>query len=180
MQYDLNAALAQAEKEFNIGAGDDSFKFAEGDNRVRVMSEFEVLQTVNKFEKDPAKKANLRTRFLFWVYDYTSKQVKLAFWPKTIVTAMGALAANPEYASTEVPMPYDLIINAKNAGTIDVEYQVVAARTNTPVPPEALDQLADTKKFKPIREVRDLILNKETAPVASQSDTEVITEDLPE
>ena len=159
MQYDFNAALNEAEKEFNIGKGDDKFKFKEGDNRVRVLSDFAVL--VNTYMGKESKK------FMYWVFDYDTEKVKLAFWSYTLTKAIAALAANPEYAFSEVPMPYDLVINAKNAGTIDVEYQVVAARTNTPVPQEALDQLADTKKIKPITEVRDAILNKQAeAPVA--------------
>jgi len=44
MTYDFNAALNEAEKEFNIGKGDDKFKFKEGENRIRILSEFAPLQ----------------------------------------------------------------------------------------------------------------------------------------
>jgi hypothetical protein len=169
-EVNFGADVAAAEKEFNIGKGSDKFKFKEGENRVRVLSASVPLQNTYKGET--------RVKFVTQVWDYDAAKdqegksigkLQLAFFPITIVRAIAAMQAKPDYAFTEVPMPYDLLIDAKNAGTIDAEYSVTAARTNTPVPQEALDALA---KEKPIAEIGELIKQK-------NAQTETNSEELP-
>src|ERR1700674_4530607 len=146
MQHDFTEALQRAEQEFNIGKGDGKFRFQEGANKLRILSEHAVLQ--NEYQGQRSIK------FLTWVFDYATNKVKLAFFPYTIAKAIAALQKSDDYAFSEIPMPYDITVNAKGAGTKDVEYQVVPARNNSDVPAEALSQLA---KEKPIAEVRDMI-----------------------
>jgi|SRR5579864_7182866 len=163
MQHDFSAALSAAEQEFNIGKGEGKFKLQEGANKIRILSEHAVLQNEYKGERN--------IKFLTRVFDYATGRVKLAFFPYTIAKAIAALQKSDDYAFTEIPMPYDITINAKNAGTKDVEYQVVPARNNSEVPAEALAQLA---KEKPITEVRDMI-----AELQSHSNTSTNSEELP-
>jgi hypothetical protein len=157
-EVNFGADLQAAEKEFNIGKGSDKFTIKEGENRIRVLSPSVALQNTYKGET--------RVKFVTWVWDFSENALRLAFLPITIVRAIAALQAKPDYAFTEVPMPYDLLIDAKNAGTIDVEYSVTAARANSDVPQEAIDALA---KEKPITEVVAMIQQKQTQTPSSDS-----------
>ncbi len=159
-EVNFGADLQAAEKEFNIGKGADKFKFKDGENRVRVMSASVALQ--NTFQGET------RVKFVTWLWDYSENALKLAFLPITIVRAIAALQAKPDYAFTEVPMPYDLLIDAQKPGTIDVEYSVTAARANSDVPQEALDALA---KEKPVADVVELIKQKNTQTETPPSDS---------
>jgi hypothetical protein len=55
------------------------------------------------------------------VIDRTDGKFKLFFMPNTIYKQIEALQENPDYEFTDVPMPYDITINAKGAGSKDVE-----------------------------------------------------------
>ena len=151
-EVNFGADLAAAEKEFNIGKGSDKFKIKDGDNRVRILSKFAALQNTFKGKQS--------VKFLYWVWDYEAAALKLAFFPRVITEAIANLQASTEYAFTEVPMPYDINIQAKNAGTIDVEYAIIPARANSDVPQAALDALA---KEKSIDEARDAIQAQQTS-----------------
>src|SRR6185369_15622398 len=105
-EVNFGEITSNAEKEFNIGKGSDKFKFKEGENRIRVLSASVPLQNTYKGES--------RVKFVTQVWDYSESAFRLAFLPITIVRAIAALQAKPDYAFTEVPMPYDLLIDAKN------------------------------------------------------------------
>jgi hypothetical protein len=51
--------------------------------------------------------------------------------PATFYDQIEALQTNPEYAFDEVPMPYEITLNAKGAGSKEVVYTVTPARANT-------------------------------------------------
>lgn len=125
-------------------SGNDYFTIVEGANRLRIMSGSAPISEHFKkgvcigMEKGcpfhtPADE-NTGVKFLTWVL-YDGK-LKLAKLPYTVVKAIGSLQLDPEYAFEEVPMPYDITINAKGAGKITVEYTITAARQNTPIPDE--------------------------------------------
>ena len=133
--------IKQAEKDFGLGS-EDYFKVKEGANKIRFMTEAHPHQSFYK--------GNKTFKFVGWVFDYTDNKVKLYFCPRSIYEAIGSFQMTEDYVFDEMPMPYDISINAKNAGTKEVEYNVVAARTNTPVPDEALLQMLEKK---PIPEV---------------------------
>ena len=161
MKFDANATIKKAEEDYGLGKG-DYFKVKDGDNKIRLLSPFLPHQS----------EYNGKTTFKFvaWILDRKDGKVKLYFMPKTIVDEIGVLQANPEYAFEEVPMPYDLTINAENAGTIDVEYKVVAARANTELTPEELKAFEEKP---PIAEVVEkLAENQKSSPGAESSATE--------
>lgn len=85
------------------------------------------------------------------MWNYASNGLKLAFLPYTIAKAVGEFENKPDYAFTEVPLPYDISISAKGAGTRDVEYSVIPARSNTPVPPAALAALEKERAIEDLR-----------------------------
>ena len=56
-------------------------------------------------------------------------------WRISFYKQIEALQLDPEYAFEEVPMPYDITINAIGAGDIKVKYTVVPASSNTALTP---------------------------------------------
>lgn len=90
---------------------------------------------------DPEGTKNLgftrNIRWFGWLWDYSDSQFKLAKLPHKVMKQIQAYQNNPEYAFSEAPMPYDITISAKGAGTKEVDYNVTAARQNTPVPEDA-------------------------------------------
>ena len=149
--------LQQAEQEYNIGKGEGKFKFQDGDNRIRIMSESPALQSDFKGVK--------RVKFVTWVWDYSKNALKLAFLPYSIAKAIAQFEQDPGYKFDSIPMPYDLIIKVKNAGTMEVEYTVLPARSESPVPTEATEALA---KEKTIDEVRRAIIDSQTNTASSE------------
>ena len=48
--------------------------------------------------------------------------------PKTILKAIADYEDNSFYKFENAPMPYDIIVKAKNAGTMEVEQRSLSAR----------------------------------------------------
>ena len=80
------------------------------------------------------------------------------YLPHVIYKAIEALQLNPDYEFREVPMSYDITINAKKAGTKEVEYQLLPARKESPLTD---DEEADLDAQKPIAELQKLLEDKE-------------------
>lgn len=76
-------------------------------------------------------------RWMCWIVDYLAydrmkanptayeEVVKLAMFPHKIAKLLEELQNNPDYAFSDMPMPYNIQINAKNAGTTAVEYSLL-------------------------------------------------------
>lgn len=131
-KFNVSDALKKADDELGLK---DYFKPQGGDNKIRLLSPF-----VGHKDEYQGK---ISVKFVAWVWDYRSNNVKAYFMPRTIVDAIGALQSNPEYAFDELPMPYDITVNAVNAGTKEVKYTVTPARANTPVAKEQLEALKE-------------------------------------
>lgn len=82
-------------------------------------------------------------KWLTWIWDYADGQLKLASLPWAVARELVAFQEADEYAFTDWPMPFDITVEAKNAGKMDVEYSVIAARSNTDIPAEALKEFAE-------------------------------------
>lgn len=145
-KVDLSAARKGAEKEGHIGSG--VFKLQEGANRVRVVSDFLPNPETYKGER--------RFKWLVYILDRADGQIKPFFMPHSIFKMIEALQQDPEYAFDEVPMPYDVTITAKGAGTREVEYSLIAARKSVPLTADetnALDEKQPIREFqKQLRE----------------------------
>ncbi|MEW6126713.1 MAG: hypothetical protein AB1757_06720 [Acidobacteriota bacterium] len=122
----FNAAdtLKKAEADGLLGKS-DYLKIQEGENRIRLLSDPVAYQSEFK--------GKFNTKFVAWVLDRRDGQVKAYFMPATVLEGIGALQSNPDYAFEEVPMPFDITVVAKGAGTKEVKYSVLGARTNTPL-----------------------------------------------
>lgn len=163
------AARKEAESKGVLGSG-DYLKLQEGDNKIRLMSE--CLEHPGEYQGKPTFK------WLCYVLDRRDGRVKPFFMPHTIYKQIEALQLDPEYAFDEVPMPYDITIKAKNAGKIEVEYSVIAARSNTALTPVEVKAFGEVK---PIRELQ-AALNSEKAGTSAPSapvGIEISPADLP-
>lgn len=132
----------QAEKDGLLSSG-DYLKLKEGSNRLRLMSE--CLPHPSEYQ---GKKT---FKWLCYVIDRVDGKVKPFFMPHTIYKQIEALQLEDDYAFSDLPMPYDLTVNAKGAGTKDVEYTVMPARKNTNITDAEMD---DYEARKPIAELQ--------------------------
>ncbi len=132
-KFDFGGAYQQANKQYNLEKG-QYFRLKEGANRVRLVSEC--------LPHEGSYKGTRNFKWLCQVIDRTDGQVKPFFMPNTIYKAIAALQMSEDYAFQEVPMPYDITINAVGAGTKEVVYSVVPARQSVPLTPEEEQSLA--------------------------------------
>jgi hypothetical protein len=145
---DFAANRKKAEDAGLIGGG-DIYKYKEGDNRIRLMTE--CLPHTSEYQG----KKNFK--WLCYVLDRRDGKVKPHFMPHKIYKAIEALQTSEDYAFAEVPMPYDLTIHAKGAGTVDVEYTLMPARKETPV---TEDEELDLYKQKPLKDFQQQLKEK--------------------
>jgi len=140
----------EARKEgFKSGGG--WFKFVEGGNLFRVISEPEMIfekhntgicYTDCGYEGSP--------KLMCYVLDRKDGKVKIAKLPYTVGTTIVSFESNEDYAFEGFPMPYDIRVNAVGAGTKEVEYTVVPRPVREPVENKVLDEL---NAKKPMLEV---------------------------
>jgi len=172
MSYNFEAEMKEAEKNFGIGKG-DTFKFAEGDNRVRVMSPAKPLATHRISQKEfhtcygaengckyhgDNEAPRTDVKFVMWVIDRKDGKVKLAFFPYTIMKNLATLQNDADYKFDELPMPYDITINANKAGTKEVTYTVLAKKET----PLTAEEVAEWSTQKPIEDMIERLKSKES------------------
>jgi len=172
--------LNDVAKEYGIGGNKSGwYEAQEGENRIRVVSGFEVLakywangkmlgiasskvpppMTTDKEtgEQVPMKPS---VKFLMYVIDrkditddHKNGKVKVGEFGWSIVEAMQKLSQNAEYGFEGLP-PYDMILTktVKNGGKniSDTSYQVLPARANSTLTDEELREVAS---LTPIEEV---------------------------
>jgi hypothetical protein len=173
------ADLDDVAKEHNIGGkGGGFYTVEEGDNRIRLISGYEVTAKhwANKKmlglcigkdkgcticnlpeEIDPEtqkpKSRKPDVKFLMYVIDRKDGKIKVAEFGWSIVNAMKTLSLNEEYGFTGLP-PYDMVITktVKNGGKniSDTSYQVLPARANTELTEDEKGEIAG---LTPIEEV---------------------------
>lgn len=145
--FSFGGARKQAEQEGVLSSG-DTFKYKEGDNRIRLMSE--CLPHPGEYQ------GRSNFKWLCYVLDRLDGKVKVHFMPHTVYKQIEALQVNPDYTFEEVPMPYDLMVRAVKAGTKDVEYAVIPARKETPLTKDELQSLAEQKPLAELqRKIRE-------------------------
>lgn len=162
VKVNFTANREKAEKEGLLGKG-DYLKLQEGDNRIRLMSE--CLEHPGEYQGKPTFK------WLCYVLDRRDGKIKPFFMAHTIYKAIEALQMNEDYKFEEVPMPYDVTINAKGAGTKEVVYTLMPARANTPLTPAERALLTGTQ---PISDLQAALREKQ--PLA-ETDSQVEPDD---
>lgn len=106
--------------------GKDYFNIVEGENRFQLLTHCapQALKwTGTKYEPAEEGDTNVSIKGVCWVLQ--DEVIKLAKLPYTVVKAIRALQNDPDYAFEEFPMPRVIKVNAKGAGTKEVEYSVI-------------------------------------------------------
>ena len=141
-------------------------KLVDGENKVRLVSEFE--QFISVFKDQPPK-----TRFVAYVIDRVDGKVKPFTFGAQIAGGIQALATSSEYAFGNLP-PYDIIITKSGSG-MDTEYKVNAARKDTPLTEEEKEMVA---KENPIAELARKLDKSVSAPIDVDSE-DIDVKDIP-
>jgi len=124
----------KAEDTGEVPGKGDYLKLKDGDNKMRVCTHGQPHRSV--FKGAP------NFKWIFNVIDRKDGKVKPFFMAHTIYKAIEALQDSEEYGFKDVPMPYDINVRAKGAGTKEVEYTVIPARKEAPLTAGELDDLS--------------------------------------
>jgi hypothetical protein len=143
-------------KEYGLESG-EKLKFKDGNNQFRILSEAKMVRTMFK--------GTWNTKWVAWVVDRADGKVKLIYMPKTVVEALADYEEESAFKFDAPPMPYDIIVKARSAGTIDAKYTVIPVTTKKLIT-EA--ELAEFKAKKPIEKVVSKLLEMQ----AGSSDAE--------
>ena len=154
-----------SEEKYGIAGGDDWMNLEEGDNKLRIVSEFidygEHFDNAKKRSYMCLGKGNCsycdagekpKVRYLGWVIDRKDNKVKLLRFGHSIFKQIGALAVNDEYKFDEIPN-YDITIKREGTG-LDTEYHVTAARKDSKITVEESEEI-DAK----VKDVPEIIEN---------------------
>jgi hypothetical protein len=122
--FDFGQNRQQVEKQFNLGKG-EYFKVKEGANKIRLVSK-PLPHPGNYKGKETFK-------WLCQVIDLSdldehgqpTNKVKPYFMPHRVYKDIEALQKDPDYAFDEIPMPYNINIQAEHAGSKEVKYTVI-------------------------------------------------------
>lgn len=136
----VNFAAAKEKAAAEGLLGSKPWKPKEGDNRIRLVSE--CLPHPGNYN------GKATFKWLCQILDKASGLVLPYFMPSSVYDQIEALQTNPEYAFEEVPMPYEVTLNAKGAGSKDVVYTVTPARTNTPLTEAEKAAVADAGSIR--------------------------------
>ena len=121
-----------------LGSG-EKLKLVDGENQIRILSEPKMVESMFN--------GKLNRKWLTWVIDRKDGIMKLFYMPKTILKAIADYENNSFYKFDGAPMPYDIIVKAQRAGTIEAEYTVIASPKREDLTTEELEQM---KTLKPI------------------------------
>lgn len=147
----IKQAEEEAQREGHTSKGGDWFKFEEGDNTFRILEEpvliFEkfkvgICYTECNYEGSP--------RFMVHVLDRKDGKIKLAKLPYKLGTTIASYQSDEDYAFEGFPMPYDIKVQAKNAGTKEVEYTVTPRPKREELSSDTIEEL---RKQKPVLEI---------------------------
>jgi hypothetical protein len=153
----------QAEDAGLLSSG-EYLKLKEGANRLRLVSE--CLPHKGMYQGRP------NFKWLCYVIDRADGKVKPFFMSHTIYKQIESLQMDPDYGFEDVPMPYDVNVNAKGAGTKEVEYSVIPAKRETPITALEYQEIA---QMKPLGDLQKALAEKAksqapTGPVAHPND----------
>lgn len=183
-------SIEKKEKEYGIG-GSAFLKIQEGANRIRIVSlpELTVKHWINNQSimcpgiqgnceyckkamgspPDVHAKLKARAQYCFVVIDRSDGGVKIAQFPKTIFNEIKNLRNDPDYKYTTDIMPYDITINKKKTGPLDmnVKYSILPGKEN-PLTEEEKAQVAAHQTIK--QYVESLAQKQKEAEEAEESE----------
>lgn len=151
----------------------DFYSMKEGSNRMRIMTDFTEVKTLNREKKyagivseDNPEVSGDTVRTQGWAWAIIRGDAKkeeqdefaIVKFGRKILGQIVALKNNPEYAFEEMPMPYDIDVQTKDAGEMSVIYTVVPARQNTEVSEKEMEGL---NKKKTVSDIITAMTNKQ-------------------
>lgn len=150
----------EAGKAYNVNnSNSDWFKFKEGANTFRILSEPVIFFEDYKrgiCYTDCAYQGS--AKFLTWILDRADNKIKLGKFPYTKGIEIVSMENDVDYGFTGFPMPYDITINADDkVGTKDVTYSAPLPR---PIKPLSQDILVELGKRKPCEEIIEKLKEK--------------------
>lgn len=155
----LSDKIKEAEtSEHSVGSNGGWFKVKEGMNSLRILSEPEIMFEDFKMGicyHNCGYHGN--AKYLTHVLDRADGKVKLYKIPYGIFQTIAGFEKDEDYGFDGFPMPYDIKINAINAGTKEVKYTVIPSPKTSPVGDEVLDVLS---KQKPCKEIIGIFQEK--------------------
>lgn len=155
--FNVNETIKRAESEYGLGKG-EYFKVQEGANKIRLLSPCVGFQG--------SYKGTPKFKFVCWVIDRRDEnKIKLYFMPQTVLDGIGSLQESDDYPFDEVPMPYDVAIMAKGAGTKEVQYSVVPSPKREPLTSAELEAFNEKPS---VDEVIEKLKEKQADVSASQ------------
>lgn len=165
MEFDFNANYQKVEKEFNLGKG-EYFKPLEGANKVRLVS--------NPLPHDSVYMGKPQFKWLCQVLDRKDGKIKPYFMPNTIYRFIADLQLSEDYRFDGLPMPYDITINAKGAGTKEVQYSLIPSK-ETPLTTEEQNAITEAPTVKELQQkIREAEAKKPVEPAEPTEDTTTI------
>jgi len=187
--------LDKVAKQYNVG-GSGFFKIKAGQNRVRIVSEYEPFG--NHYIKEEKKsytcsgkeeckycKAGLKPglRFLIWIIDREDNDIKIAQFGYMIISQIKELAVSEDWKFDSVP-DYDMTIKKEGEG-LATEYFVQPTPNKSPLTEEEKSLVLD--KVKDLKEIITKMKEKSngTPPVIDVNDDkkdegeEISIEDIP-
>ena len=143
------------------GMGGDFFNLADGENRIRVLTEMESLTQHFMGEgikpvacqgephcEHCANGKRPNTKVMLYVLDRMDNKIKLAKLPWSIYRELSTLAESSEWGFKNLP-PYDIIIKKSGKG-LQTEYAVSPSRNEDPLSPAQDQELKDKKSIAEI------------------------------
>jgi hypothetical protein len=174
--------LKQAESNEMASVSGGWYKFKEGQNMFRLLTEpvaiYEDFKRGMCYENCGFKGS---IKHLCYVLDRADNKIKLFKLPHTIFKWLVSLEADPDWIFDGFPMPYDVNIEAKGAGTKEVDYNPKARPVKEAVKDELLAELAKKDKVEIIIEklkAKSKEKNQGATPVEYPTE-EIMPEDIP-
>lgn len=158
-------------------SNNEFYKLETGENKFRILTD-PVL--ISKYYNQSEKKSYIvfkncgyeaegKIRWLCYVYDYRTQQIKLGEFPQSVMKQVLDYKNNPEYAFDTAPMPYDITVTKKGE-KLETEYTVIPARTNSDIDEKILQELATKKTCEEIKKsMQDNQLKKLSEDLAWRS-----------
>jgi hypothetical protein len=143
-KVNFSAARKKAEEAGLLGGG-NVWKPKEGANPIRLVSE--CLEHPGEF-KGPDGKVKKTFKWLCFILDRVDGEVKAYFMPNAVYEQIEDYQLTPGWEFDEVPMPYDVTLRVRNAGTLKVEYKVIADPARKPLTAEETQKIAEAGSIR--------------------------------
>lgn len=158
----------------------DFYKMVEGENKMRILSEGEVVRqyffgkgikpsicygkekgdpySINPpIDKQTGEPKKPSIKYTCYVLDRVDNKVKLADLPYSVIKSVSELQQDSDWVFDEFPMPYDIKVNYKPNESPANMYTVIGSPKREDLPQEILEQL---NKLMETANPKDLIQKK--------------------